>query len=238
MKTLGKLYLIPTSISNRPLKEELKDSDLDIVRKLVHFIVETPKIARQHLSGMDMNIQELDMRILDEHSKERDIDFLIEPLLEGSDVGLMSDAGSPGVGDPGSLVIRECHRKGVEIVPLVGPSSILLSLMASGLNGQSFSFQGYLPRESGKRKQRIKQLEKNSLNYNQTQIFIEAPYRNEHIFTDVLTVCNPNTDLCIARDLTGETSYIVTKSISEWKQEKDLSMPSIPTIFLILAQRR
>jgi len=237
MKKLGTLYLIPSSLSKKTLKEELKSSDLKKVKELKHFIVETPKIARAYLAGMDIVLQELDMRVLDEHSRSRDISFLLEPLIQGYDVGLMSDAGTPAVADPGAIVVRECHRIGVKVVPLVGPSSILLALMSSGMNGQQFCFNGYLPRDPNKRKAKIKQLERESLRRNMTQLFIEAPYRNNSLFKDILEVCNSNTDLCLAVDITGEKEYIKTQSIKEWKMERDIKILDIPMIYIILAKR-
>lgn len=237
MKNLGTLYLVPTSLSNRAIKDELKSSDLEIVKGLKYYIVETAKVARRHLSGLDIVIQDIDMRVLDEHSRNSDIAYLIEPLIAGFDVGLMSDAGSPAVADPGSMVVRECHRLGIKVVPMVGPSSILLSLMGSGLNGQSFLFHGYLPRDPMKRKSKIKQLERESLRRNQTQLFIEAPYRNSSLFRDILEVCNPNTDLCVSVDITGKDEYIKTLSISDWRMVKDFKITDIPTTYLILAKR-
>ncbi len=234
MKQLGKLYLIPTSLSNRPLVDELKSSDIEIVEKLSHFIVETPKTARAYLKGMDIVLQQLDMQILDEHSHLSDISSLLEPLMNGFDIGLMSDAGCPGVADPGSLVVRECHRREIEIVPMVGPSSILLSLMASGLNGQNFAFQGYLPRDPQKRKDRIKQLERLSFNQFQTQIFIEAPYRNKQLLKDILEMCSPATQLCIATDITGKKNFLRTLTVKEWRDCKH-DIEDIPTVFLLLA---
>ena len=237
MKKLGTLYLIPTSLSKRPLKEELKNSDLEIVRDLKYYIVETPKVARAYLAGLDIVLQELDMRILDQHSRSKDISFLLEPLIQGHNVGLMSDAGTPAVADPGSLVVRECHRVGVRVVPLVGPSSILLAIMSSGMNGQEFCFNGYIPRDPNRRKAKIKQLERESLRRNMSQIFIEAPYRNSSLFRDILEVCNPSTDLCLAVDITGEKEYIKTQSIKDWRVEKDIKILDIPMIYIILAKR-
>lgn len=237
MKRFGTLYLVPTSLSGKPLKEELKNSDLKILRDLKHFIVETPKTARTYLAGLDIVLQELDMRVLDEHTRSKDISYLLEPLIQGNDVGLMSDAGTPAVADPGSLVVRECHKIGIKVVPLVGPSSILLALMSSGMNGQQFCFNGYLPRDPNKRKAKIKQLERESLRRNMSQIFIEAPYRNSSIFKDIIQVCNPNTDLCLAVDITGEKEYIKTQSIKEWRLEKDIKILDIPMIYIILANR-
>lgn len=232
----GKLYLIPTSLSGKPLIEELRVPDIKIIEKLEYFIVETPKTARTFFKGMDVVLQELDMQVLDEHTKGRDIPYLIQPLLEGKDMGLMSDAGCPAVADPGSLVVKECHKNGIEVVPMVGPSSILLSLMASGLNGQSFTFNGYLPREVDKRKNKIKQLERISFKENMTQIFIETPYRNEYMFKDILDTCFPTTQLCVASNVTGEKENIKTHTIEEWRNIK-YKVAKVPTIFLILASR-
>jgi len=233
MKKTGKLYLIPTSLSKRPLKDELKKSNLDIIREIKYYIVETPKIARAHLKDMGIVLQELDMRILDEHSKKEDIPFLLEPLIQGNKVGLMSDAGTPAIADPGSILVRECHKLGIKVVPMVGPSSIVLALMASGQNGQSFVFHGYLPRNPEKRKRRIKSIEKDSARKRQSQIFIEAPYRNKKLIKDVLRVCKPNTDFTIAVDITGEKEYINTMSIGEWRKSKEIKSLDIPTIYIL-----
>lgn len=237
MRNTGILYLIPTSLSKKLLKDELKESDLDTVRTLKYFIVETPKIARAHLKDMGMVLQELDMAILDEHSKTNDIPFLLEPLIHGNNVGLMTDAGCPGVGDPGSLVVRQCHRLGIKVVPLVGPSSILLSLMASGLNGQRFKFLGYLPKEPEDRKRKLKSIERESARSNESQIFIEAPYRNKSLFNNILDVCSGNTDLTVAIDITGEREFITTMSIKDWRMSKDIKIIDIPSIYIILAKR-
>ena len=237
MRNTGTLYLIPNSLSGRSLSDELKEGDLNVVKSLTFFIVETPKIARRALSNLNMKIQELDMQILDEHSKKKDIHELLQPLIEGNDVGLMSDAGVPGIADPGSLVVRECHRLGIRVIPLVGPSSIILALCASGMNGQNFCFNGYLPRDPKRRKEKIKQLERESLRRNMSQIFIEAPYRNVSLIEDILEVCNPNTDLCIAVDITGEKEYIKTQEISYWRLAKNFKILDIPTTYILLAKR-
>ncbi len=237
MKKFGTLYIIPTSISGRPLKEELKESDLQSIKKLEYFVVETPKIARKSLSGLNMEIQKLEMQILDEHSNRKDISYLLKPLIDGKDIGLMSDAGMPGVADPGSMIIGECHNLGIRVIPLVGPSSILLALSASGMNGQNFTFNGYLPRDPLKRKEKLRTLERESIRRNTSQIFIEAPYRNLSIFKDILEVCKPNTSLCVAVDITGVKEYIKTQSISEWRLKKDFLFLDIPAIFIILGNR-
>jgi len=237
MKNTGTLYLIPTSLSKRPLIEELKESDLNIVRTLSYFIVETPKIARSYFKGLGVVIQELDMRILDEHTRQNDIPFLIEPLVQGFSMGLMTDAGCPGVGDPGSLVVRECHRLGIKVVPLVGPSSIILSLMASGLNGQRFRFLGYLPKNPESRRKIIKRIENESIRNNESEIFIEAPYRNKRLFDDLMSVCNANTELTVAVDLTGKNEDIRTMKISEWKMSKNINILDIPSIYILLGKK-
>ena len=237
MKNTGTLYLIPTSLSKRPLIEELKESDLNIVRTLSYFIVETPKIARSYFKGLGVVIQELDMRILDEHTRQNDIPFLIEPLVQGFSMGLMTDAGCPGVGDPGSLVVRECHRLGIKVVPLVGPSSIILSLMASGLNGQKFRFLGYLPKNPERRRKIIKRIENESIRNNESEIFIEAPYRNKRLFDDLMSVCNANTELAVAVDLTGKNEDIRTMKISEWKMSKNINILDIPSIYILLGKK-
>lgn len=237
MRNTGVLYLIPTSLSKRLLEDELKQSDIDIVKDIKYFIVETPKIARSYLKDMGMVLQELNMAILDEHSKKTDIPFLLEPLIHGNTVGLMTDAGCPGVGDPGSMVVRECHRLGIKVIPLVGPSSITLALMASGLNGQRFKFLGYLPKEPESRRRKIKSIERESARNNESQIFIEAPYRNKSIFNDILDVCNSNTDLTIAIDLTGENEYINTMSIKEWRLSKNIKILDIPSIYILLGKK-
>ncbi len=237
MKNTGTLYLIPTSLSKRPLVEELKESDLNIVRTLSYFIVETPKIARSYFKGLNVVIQKLDMRVLDEHTKQNDIPFLIEPLVQGFSMGLMTDAGCPGVGDPGGLVVRECHRLGIKVVPLVGPSSIILSLMASGLNGQRFRFLGYLPKNPESRRKIIKRIENESIRNNESEIFIEAPYRNKRLFDDLMSVCNANTELTVAVDLTGKNEDIRTMKISEWKISKNINILDIPSIYILLGKK-
>ena len=237
MRNTGILYLIPTSLSKRVLKDELKEKDLEIVRGIKFFIVETPKVARAYLKDMGMVLQDLSMGILDEHSKRADIPYLLEPLIHGNTVGLMTDAGCPGVGDPGSMVVRECHRLGIKVVPLVGPSSVILSLMASGLNGQRFRFLGYLPKEPESRRRKIKSIERESAKGNESQIFIEAPYRNKSIFNDILEVCSSNTDLTIAIDITGKDEYINTMSIREWRMSKDIKILDIPSIYILLGKK-
>ncbi len=237
MRNSGVLYLIPTSLSKRLLKDELNERDLDTVRGIKYYIVETPKVARAHLKDMGIVLQELNMAVLDEHSKRTDIPFLLEPLIHGNTVGLMTDAGCPGVGDPGSMVVRECHRLGIKVVPLVGPSSVILALMGSGLNGQRFTFLGYLPKDPESRKRKLRNIERVSSLKNESQIFIEAPYRNKSLFNDILEVCKSNTDLTVAIDLTGENEYINTMSIKEWRLSKNIKILDIPSIYILLGRK-
>jgi len=186
---------------------------------LKHFIVEDIRTTRRYLSkiGVLTPIDQIDFQLLNEHTKQTEIELLLKPLLEGNDVGLLSEAGLPAVADPGSQLVAIGNRIGLKIVPLTGPSSIFLTLMASGLNGQNFAFVGYLPIKTDERKKRIKQLELRSKQEQQTQIFIEAPYRNLHLFQDIINECNPETLLTLGVELTTISEFIATKKIREWK---------------------
>ena len=231
----GKLYLIPAPISdNRSMSNVLLKDDIDIVTTLDHFVSEKAKTARIFLKDLPMNkkIQEINITELNEHTNDNEITKLLEPVLKGHDLGLLSEAGVPSVADPGFRLVSLAQKERINIIPFVGPSSILLALMASGLNGQSFSFYGYLPREKGLRRKKIKTLERIALNTNQTQLFMETPYRNQHMYEDILDVCENNTRLCIAMDIMGNQEYIVTKTVEEWKKEKIFSLKK-PCIFLI-----
>lgn len=204
------------------------------VAQITCYIVEHPKTARLFLKqiGCKIPLQEIRMQVLDEHTPEKDLLPLLDPLLAGIDVGMLSEAGCPAVADPGAGLVRLAHKKNIRVMPLVGPSSILLALMASGLNGQRFTFHGYLPVESGARAARIIELEKLSIRQDQTQIFIETPYRNQKLLEQLLSVCRESTNLCIASHLTAPDERVATKSVKEWK----LAFPDlnrIPTIFLL-----
>lgn len=168
---------------------------------------------------------------LNKHTDASEIQSFLTPLLDGKDMGLMSDAGCPGVADPGAAIVALAHEKGIKVVPLVGPSSILLSLMASGMNGQSFAFHGYLPIDKNEKKNKIKQLEKISAEQNQSQLFIETPYRNNQMLDDLIKFLNPNTSLCVACDITLETEYILTKPVAQWKKNKP-DLHKRPCIFI------
>ena len=208
--------------------------NIEIIQGIKHFIVEDVRSARRFLKKVDreFDIDSLSFYPLNKHTSAEDISGYLEPLLAGQAMGVISEAGCPAVADPGADVVAIAQRKNLKVVPLVGPSSIILSVMGSGFNGQSFAFHGYLPIEPGERVKRIKQLEQRIYSENQTQLFIETPYRNHKMIDDLLQNCRPQTKLCIAANLTCEGEYIKTRAISEWKGKvPDLS--KIPCIFLL-----
>lgn len=237
----GTLYLIPVTLGDDDiaalLPKSLPPDVIATAQKLEHFVVETEKPARQFLSVIKTArpVRELSLNLLNEHTQDKDLAVLLTPLLAGHDVGLMSDAGCPGVADPGAKLVELAHKKGIKVVPFVGPSSILLSLMASGLNGQSFAFLGYLPVDKAARISKLKEIEKRSLHQKETQIFIETPYRNQQMLEALLSTCNANTLLCIACHVSLPDERIVTKRISEWKQSALPELNKKPTVFLLLA---
>ena len=237
----GTLYLIPVTLGDDNiaalLPTSLPSDVIKIAQTIEHFVVESEKTARQFLSAIKTAkpVRELSLNLLNEHTLDKDVATLLSPLLAGKNVGLMSDAGCPGVADPGAKLIALAHQKGVKVVPFVGPSSILLSLMASGLNGQQFAFLGYLPVDKLARNIKLKEIEKRSQTHNETQIFIETPYRNQHMLEAILTSCNANTRLCIASQVSLPDEMIVTKRISEWKQSVLPDLHKIPTVFLLLS---
>jgi 16S rRNA (cytidine1402-2'-O)-methyltransferase len=215
----GTLYLIPTTIGSDSWEMVIPPAVIAQTRLLKHFIVEDVRTTRRYLSkiGVLTPIDQIDFQLLNEHTQQAEIELLLKPLLEGNDVGLLSEAGLPAVADPGSQLVAIGHRKGIKIVPMTGPSSIFLTLMASGLSGQNFAFVGYLPIKTDERKKRIKQLELRSKQEQQTQIFIEAPYRNLHLFQDIIKECNSETLLTLGVELTTSSEFIATKRIREWK---------------------
>ncbi|MDD5300256.1 MAG: SAM-dependent methyltransferase [Gallionella sp.] len=236
--THGTLYLIPCTLGgDTPAKEVLPQHVIDIARKLRHFVVEQPKTARQFLSALkpEQPIQSLHFAALNEHTAPEGLAELLAPLLAGHDVGIISEAGCPGVADPGADLVNLAHRNGIRVVPLVGPSSILLALMASGLNGQCFAFHGYLPIEDAERNKTIAALEAESAKRKQTQLFIETPYRNEKIFKALLAQCRPQTLLCVATDITLPGESIQTRSIAQWKAQPMPQLNKRPSLFLLLA---
>ncbi|WP_435626714.1 SAM-dependent methyltransferase [Candidatus Ferrigenium straubiae] len=233
----GTLYLIPCTLGDTPAGQVLPQHVIDIARRLRHFVVEHPKTTRQFLAALkpEQPIQSLHFASLNEHTAPKELAELLAPLLAGEDVGILSEAGCPGIADPGADLVNLAHRNGIRVVPLVGPSSILLALMASGLNGQCFAFHGYLPVEETERNKAIAALEAESARRKQTQLFIETPYRNEKMFGALFARCRPQTLLCVATDITLPGESIQTRSIAQWRL---LPMPQLnkrPSLFLLLA---
>ena len=232
----GILYLVPASLGHSDISVAVPEGVSRIVATLDTFIVENAKTARQHLAGLELStpLQQIKLLVLDEHTRPEELTVLLKPLLSGKNVGLMSEAGCPAVADPGAALVKLAHTNRIRVVPLVGPSAILLALMASGLNGQRFAFHGYLPVNIEERIKKIAELEKASQALNQTEIFIEAPYRNRKLLQSLLETCRDSTLLCLATDITLASESIATKRISEWKS----GLPEInrrPTVFLLYA---
>ncbi len=234
---LGTLYMVPVTLGDDNLSYVIPADVIKLIQSLEHFVVENEKSARRFLGSVKTNkpVRELNFQLLNEHSAEKDLSALIAPLLAGQHVGMLSEAGCPGIADPGAALAALAHRKGIKVVPLVGPSSILLSLIASGFNGQQFTFLGYLPSDKAARVNKLKEIEKQSQRLNETQIFIETPYRNQHMLEDILASCGANTKLCIARNLSLETEFVVSKTIAEWKKSEMPDLHKQPTVFLLLA---
>ena len=234
---LGTLYLIPVTLGDDMVQHVIPDYVLNVARKLETFVVESEKSARHFLSTIKTlkPVRELNLHLLNEHTDMKVLPDLLAPLLAGHNVGLMSDAGCPAVADPGAQLVQLAHKKGIRVVPLVGPSSILLSLMASGLNGQQFAFLGYLPVEKLQRNQKLKEIEKRSASHKETQLFIETPYRNQAMLDAILQTCHAQTQLCIACDVSLDSEMIVTKSIASWKTSAPIDIHKRPCLFLMLA---
>lgn len=232
---MGTLYLIPTVLSDSaPLENVLPSGNTAVVVRLKHFIVENVRTARRFLKRVDreIDIDSLTFYELNQHTDAMQIGAFVQPLQQGFDMGVISEAGCPAVADPGADVVAVAQKMGARVVPMVGPSSILMSLMASGFNGQSFAFNGYLPIEKNERTQALRRLEQRIYAENQTQIFIETPYRNQQMVEELCRTLRPQTKLCIARDITGDGESIRTRTLAEWKK----SLPEIgkvPCIFLI-----
>lgn len=233
----GTLYLIPTPLGESLLEQTLPAGTAAIADKLQHFIVENSKTARQHLKWLNVGtpLRELQLAELNEHTPPAALDALLQPLLGGMDVGLMSEAGCPAIADPGANLVRLAHRRGILVKPLIGPSSILLALMASGANGQRFSFHGYLPVDANERKQALQTLEKRSRQFDEAIAFIETPYRNNQMLETLLQTCAPATLICSATDLSTATEQIVSRCVSEWPKNKP-DLHKRPTVFVLYAK--
>jgi len=230
----GILYLIPSLLGDAPIENSLPSYNIDIIRSLDEFIVEDIRSARRFLikAHIDKPIDSLTFHLCNEHSKNADLNATMQGLMSGKNAGLISEAGCPSIADPGAEIIQFAHRNNIRVVPLVGPSSILLALISSGLNGQNFAFNGYLPKKEPDRIKALKQLEALVWQKNQTQIFIETPYRNDSILKDIINTCRAETLLCVASDITLPTEKIKTHFIGDWKGFKN-SFNDHPAVFLL-----
>ncbi|UPT71461.1 MAG: SAM-dependent methyltransferase [Flavobacterium sp. JAD_PAG50586_2] len=230
----GKLYLIPTTLGEMDPNDVLPQTVKRAIDFIGDYIVENEKTARKFIKSIHPEKVQSGLRIstLNKRTEDSEYNAMIAPCLNGFNIGLMSEAGCPGVADPGAVIVKIAHEKGIQVVPLVGPSSILLAMMGSGMNGQSFAFNGYLPIDKGDKKAALKNYESLSNNKNQSQIFIETPYRNNKLLEDLLQALQPNTHLCIATDITLPTEYIKTLRVADWKKVK-VDLHNRPTIFII-----
>lgn len=235
--TKGILYLVPTGLGGE-IAPLLPPATMGVLQGLEHFIVENPKSARAFLkaAGYERPLQAIAMQTLDEHTPHSAITEMLRPLEEGLMCGLLSEAGCPAIADPGAALIREAHRAAIRVVPLVGPSALLLALMASGLNGQRFAFHGYLPVERTARMKKLGELERESQRIDVAQVFIETPYRNEAMFDAVVACCQDDTLLCIATDLTLATESVCTLPVSAWKNRRP-SLTRRPSVFLLYREK-
>jgi 16S rRNA (cytidine1402-2'-O)-methyltransferase len=232
----GTLYLVPTTLSEGTQFDVLPSSTIDVIRHTRHYLVENERTARRFISSLKVHpsIEALSFQVLDKDTRPGDVPALLKPLMEGYDLALMSESGSPCLADPGALAVEHAHKLNIRVIPLVGPSSILLALMASGLNGQQFGFHGYLPIQDKERVEMIRALEHESAKRQQTQIFIETPYRNNTLLKSLTNTLSPTTRLCVALDLTGSNQRIIQKEVRLWKTDPE-EFPKLPAVFLFLA---
>ena len=231
----GALYLIPSVISEGETSV-IPEQVRAIVKNTEYFVVENVRTARRYISSLKLGltIEDLHFDVLDKKTPDQAVAKLLKPLHEGKNVGVISESGCPGIADPGSRAVAYAHKNDIQVVPLVGPSSLFLALMASGFNGQRFAFHGYLPIKKKELETAIKKMETESAKSNQTQIFIEAPYRNNQLLEQFIKNCNPNTKLCVAKDVSGNSEFIKTLSIAQWKKVK-VDLHKIPTVFLLFS---
>ena len=230
----GKLYLIPTRLGDNPPLEVLPISIKKITEMVDDYIVENEKTARRFIKAVNSRKSQpsLNFKLLNKYTEPEELISFLNPCKTGISMGLLSEAGCPGIADPGADIVRLAHENNIQVVPLVGPSSIVLALMSSGMNGQSFTFNGYIPIDKQERKSTLKRLEKLSFEQNQSQIFIETPYRNNKVLEDLTAILHPQTRLCVACDLTLPREYIKTMTAKEWKMAK-IDLHKRPAIFII-----
>ncbi len=234
MSAKARLYLLPTTLGESAPEAVIPAGVLAISRKLKYFIVENERTARRYLKaiGTEHPLDELEFHILDKRTDAIELPRLIAPLLRGVDMGLLSEAGLPAIADPGGKVVALCHREKIRVIPATGPSSIVLALIASGFNGQAFTFHGYLPIDKKERSQKLRSLESEAQRSRTTQIFMETPFRNDKLLEQMLSACSPNTELCIATDITLGSEAITTRPVSHWRKHQP-SIHKRPAMFLI-----
>ncbi len=235
-KNKGTLFLIPNVIADGTAEAMIAPQVRDIVKNTSYYLVENLRTARRYISSLKLGltIEALELEVLDKKTKDAALAQLMKPVMDGRDVGIISESGCPGIADPGALAVEYAHKHGIRVIPLVGPSSLFMALMSSGFSGQHFAFSGYLPIDKKRRIDAIKKLELTAREKYQTQIFMETPYRNDHLFADLVKTCSANVKLCIAKDVSGQDEMIMTKTIAEWKKVK-LSIGKFPTIFVLSA---
>ena len=232
---VGRLYIIPNTLGLVPATNVLPLETIAIARRLRHFVAETPKVARQFLKSIEplSPLQSIAIAELSEHTRPGQVAALLAPALEGNDLGLVSDAGCPGIADPGAWLVAAAHRAGIHVTPLAGPSAILLALMASGLNGQAFAFHGYLPAKADARLNAIKGLDEAVARTGATQVFIETPYRNDAMLESLLAACRPATQLCVAVDLTLPSELVISATVAAWRKKVRQPLAKRPAVFLL-----
>jgi 16S rRNA (cytidine1402-2'-O)-methyltransferase len=232
----GKLFMIPTVLAENTAHWVISPQVKEVIANTKIFLVENPRSARRYISSLKLgiNIEELQLEVLDKDTPPEQVSRLMMPLLNGADIGVISEAGCPGIADPGSLAVAYAHQKDIQVVPLSGPSSMFLALMGSGFSGQSFAFHGYLPIDKKERAAALKKLEQESVREKRAQLFMETPFRNNQLLADALASLSSQTKLCIAKNLTAADELIQTKTIADWKNHP-LDLHKVPTVFILQA---
>jgi 16S rRNA (cytidine1402-2'-O)-methyltransferase len=232
----GKLFMIPTVLAENTAHLVISPQVIEMIASTKIFLVENPRSARRYISSLKLgiNIEELHMEVLDKDTPPEQVSRLMMPLLNGADIGVISEAGCPGIADPGALAVAYAHQKGIQVVPLSGPSSMFLALMGSGFSGQSFAFHGYLPIDKKERAVALKKLEQESVREKRAQLFMETPFRNNQLLADALAFLSPQTKLCIAKNLTAADELIQTKTLADWKNHP-IDLHKVPTVFILQA---
>lgn len=232
----GKLFMIPTVLAENTAHWVISPQVKEVIANTKIFLVENPRSARRYISSLKLGItiDELQLEVLDKDTPPEQVSRLMMPLLNGSDIGVISEAGCPGIADPGALAVAYAHQKGIQVVPISGPSSMFLALMGSGFSGQSFAFHGYLPIDKKERAAALKKLEQESVREKRAQLFMETPFRNNQLLADALAFLSPQTKLCIAKNLTAADELIQTKTIADWKNHP-LDLHKVPTVFILQA---